>query len=83
MVAVEAEQRALLLELGPDVGAARVVLAERVVVQQREAEEVAAVEATLDRGLLVLVAHERQHDRQVRVHREAGGHALLGLRACE
>ena len=55
------------------------VLAHPVVVGQRVAEEVGAVDAPVDGGLLVLVAHHRQHDRHVGVHREAGGHALLGL----
>ena len=77
-LAREAVLGALRLELVPDVRDARPVVAEHVVVGERVAEEVGAVDAALDRGLLVLVAHHRQHDREVRVDREAGGHALVG-----
>ena len=66
------------LELLPDVRHARAVVAEDVVVRERVAEEVRAVDAALDRRRLVGVAHHRQHDGEVRVDREAARHALLG-----
>ena len=53
------------------------MVAEYVVVGKGVPEEVAAVEAAVDGGLLVGVAHERRHDRQVGVDLEAGGHATL------
>src|SRR6202020_3257167 len=49
-----------------------------VVVTERVAEEVRAVDAAVDRGRLVRVQHHRQHDRDIRVDRQATRHALLG-----
>ncbi len=69
------------LELVPDVRAPGPVAAEHVVVTEAVAEEVGAVEAAVDGGLLVLVAHHRQHHRQVGVHREPAGHARLDWRS--
>src|SRR5215472_14712953 len=74
--AVEAELRSPLLELIPDVGAARDVLAVHVVVAQRVAEEVAAVQAALDGRALVRVAHERRDHGHLGVDGEARRHAL-------
>ena len=48
-LAVEAEERAVLLELLPDVGLRRLVVAVDVVVAERVAEEVRAIDAALDR----------------------------------
>ena len=45
---------------------------------ERIAKEVRAVDTALDRLGLVLRHHHRQHDRDVRVHGEAGGHAFGG-----
>ncbi len=77
--AIEAEQRAVLLELVPHVRHARLMRAEDVVVAERVAEEVPAVEPTVDGRLLVVVAHERNDDGEVRVDGEAARHALVGL----
>ena len=63
-VAREAGLVAALEELLPDARAPGAVLAEDVVVRQRVAEEVRAVDAALDRRRLVGVAHHRQHDRE-------------------
>ena len=71
---------AVLLELVPQVRDGRLVLSEDVVVRERIAEEVAAVDAALDRGLLVFVAHHRQDDGDVRVDRETDRHALVRLK---
>ena len=76
-VAVEAEQRTLLLELLPDVCDAGPVLADGVVVDQRVPEEVAAVEASLDGLFLVGVQHHRHDARQVGVDGEAAGNTLI------
>ena len=70
----------LRLKLVPDVRDPWPVVAEHVVVRQRVAEEVRAVDAALDRGRLVLVQHHREHDGEVGVHGEAGRHAFVGLR---
>ena len=55
--------------------------AEHVVVRERVAEEVRALEPAAHRLLLVVVAHERGHARDVGVHRVADRHALV-RRAC-
>ena len=76
-VAVEPEQRAVLLELVPDHRSSGSVLPEHVVVRERVPEEVATVETAVDCGRLVLVAHQGHDDREVGVHREAARHAFL------
>jgi hypothetical protein len=76
-LAREALLRAVALELLPDVRPPRHVLAEHVVVRERVAEEVGAVDPALDRGGLVLVQHHREHDREVRVQVEPRRHALV------
>ena len=68
----EADRLAAALELLVDVRAPRAVVAEHVVVRERVAEEVRAVDAALDRLLLVGVDHHRQRDGDLRVDREAG-----------
>jgi hypothetical protein len=55
------------------------VVAEDVVVRERVAEEVRAVDAALDGLRLVGRAHHGQHARHLRVDREAAGHAALAL----
>jgi hypothetical protein len=57
-------------ELLVDVRAAGPVIAEDVVVGERVAEEVGAVDPALDRLGLVSGAHHRQHDGDARVDRE-------------
>src|SRR5215467_1745712 len=74
---VEPELPTPLLELLPDVRLARCVPAVHIVVAQRVAEEVPAVEASLDGGALVLMTHERGHDRHLGIDGEAGRDALL------
>jgi hypothetical protein len=64
-------------ELGPHVGLARLVLAEDVVVAERVAEEVAALQAPPQRLLLGVGAHHLGHAGDVGVHRPAHRHALL------
>ena len=66
-------------ELLVDVRAAGTVVAEDVVVRQRVAEEVRAVDAALDGLRLVGGAHHRQHARHLRVDREAARHAALAV----
>ena len=66
------------LELLPDVRDPRPVVAEHVVVSQRVAEEMGAVDTAFDRRLLVLVQHHRKHHRKARIDGEAGRHALVG-----
>ena len=78
-VAGEADLLAALGELPPDVRAAGHVVAERVVVGERVPEEVQAVDPAVDRRRLVRVAHHRQRHGDVRVDREAGGDAAVGL----
>ena len=70
-VAREAGLVAAALELLPDVGDARGVGREPVVVAERVAEEVRAVDPALDRVRLVAREHHRQHDGDLRVDREA------------
>src|ERR1700722_438790 len=65
-------------EVLPDVCDPGAVIAEHVEVCERVAEEVAAVETSFDRGLLVLVAHERKDTCDRGIHRETCGNALLG-----
>ena len=65
----------------PHVGDAGGVRREPVVVAERIAEEVCAVDTALDRLGLVLRQHHRQHDRDVRVHGEARGHAFGASRS--
>ena len=77
--ACEAALVAVGEELVPHDGAPRLVLAHAVVVGERVAEEVGAVDAAVDRGRLVLVHHHREDDRNGRVHAEAHRHALVGL----
>ena len=76
-VAGEARALAVFLKLAPDVGYARKMVVDAVVVHQRVAEEVRAVDASLDRLRLVLGQHHRQDDRDVRVDRQPGGNALV------
>ena len=70
---------AALLELVPDVRDARLMRRDAVVVDERVAEEVAAVHAARDRLFLVVVAHHRQHDGDVGIDREPGRDALIRL----
>jgi hypothetical protein len=74
----EAAASAVPAELVPDAGQRRAVLAEDVVVGERVAEEVGAVDAPLDGRHLVPVAHEGQDHGDVGVDREARGHAVVG-----
>src|SRR6266852_5482617 len=75
-LAREAVVFALLDEHVPDVGDARLVFAEYVVVGEREPKKLPAVNAAVNGGLLVLVAHEREHDGHLRVDRQPRGDAL-------
>src|SRR5665213_2489591 len=61
----ETEPVAVFLEFLPDIGEPRLVLAEDVVVGQGVTEEVATVDAPVDGGGLVLMAHHGQHASQV------------------
>ena len=63
----------LLLKLSQMSVTPGLLRAEHVEVAERVPEELRALEATVERGLLVFVAHQRQHDGDVGVHREAGG----------
>ena len=54
--------------LGPDIGRAGPVLAEDVVVAERVAEEVASLQAAVERHLLVAVTHHLGHAGDVGVH---------------
>ncbi len=56
------------------------MLAEAVVVGEREAEEVGAVDPALDRRLLVAMAHHRQHHGDVGVDAESRRNALVPRR---
>ena len=56
---VESEGSAVLLELGPYIGSPGTVVAEPVEVAEGVAEEMGAVDAAVQRRLLILVAHER------------------------
>ena len=71
------QRMARLLEIGPDVGAARLVLAEDVVVRQAVAEEAQAVLAAAARLHLVRVHGEAGHHRDVGIDRVPDRHALL------
>src|SRR5579859_319999 len=70
---------AIALELLPDVGPTRLMLAKDVVMRQRKPEEVRPVDTPIDRRLLIRVAHERDHHGHVRIDRQTGWHALVGL----
>jgi hypothetical protein len=73
---VVAVLRAPPLVLGPDVGGAGVVSAEDVVVRERVAEEVRALEPAPQRLLFVRVAHEGRDAGDVRVDGVADRHAV-------
>ena len=60
---------ALHAVLGPRVGGARVMTTEHVIVRERVAEEVRALQSSAQRLLLVVMAHERGHAGDVGVHR--------------
>ena len=68
------------LKLVPHTRARRLVPAENVVVREGIAEEVRALDAAAQRFVLVLVAHERGHAGQVRVHGVADRHPVIGQR---
>ncbi len=65
------------LEILPDVGAAGLVLAEDIVVAERVAEELEAVQAAPARFVAVMVHGKSGHHADVGVHRMADRHALL------
>ena len=69
---------AALEVLGPDVGRTGTVLAEDVVVPERVAEEVAALETPVERHLLVGMAHHLGDARDVGVDGQSDGDAALG-----
>src|SRR5665213_3883477 len=67
----------MILELVPDIGFGRFMLAEKAVVPQPIDEEAVALRGDLLHSRFVPVAQERAGDRDVRIHRVAQGHALL------
>ena len=66
-----------LFEIGPDVGAARFVLAEDIMMRQAVAEKPQAVLAAAARFHLVRVHREPRHHRDIGIDRVADRHAFL------
>src|SRR5947209_17246943 len=64
-------------EIGPDIGAARLVLAENVMMREAVAEEPQAVLAAAARFRLVGVEREAGHHRDVWIDGMADRHAFL------
>jgi hypothetical protein len=67
-------------EVGPDIGVARLVPTEHVVVAERVAEEVRALRASPHGLLRVGMAHEAGDTREVRIHCVADRDAFVGER---
>src|ERR1044072_3700880 len=66
-----------LFEIGPDVGTARFVLAEDIVMAERITEEPEAIEAATSGLFAVAMDRETGHHRDIRIHGMADRHTLL------